>query len=757
MPNYDDLAAALADQSAAFGVFPQMGGRRKTQDVEAAKNIPVDILRGRVAGLLGAIPDLLNMAGRSPMPTETFGDTQYEPTKQLPYGSEHYLKTLPLAPTTQTGRVANEMGALVPLDPRTVVKAGKPVVSLLGNELARGMYGNEGSLANVIPTAMKPRFATEPQMQMAQTITKPKAEVSPLGFYSAVEQQALNIPRKQGTGESFLNDLAKGQDVKKYEMEAMGLDEFLRGKPNVTRQEVQDYIAGNRINVQEKQLGASVSEDPIGLAKRQAVFDKYRPQIYALEQEYKLYNDALDNQILEARNKFVDAHAKLNTQGRMPTAQDYAEYNLADEELKRIRLLPRNRRDFNDKQDALFNARDAEANAAYPVPEPTPSKYHKFQLPGGENYREILLTLPSSKTSMEEFLNIAGKKYGGNTPRNQWLPEDNAMYEKLLQEERTRINTEYRSGHFSEPNILAHMRVNDRVDAEGKKMLLIEEIQSDWHQAGREKGYKGKGTLKELPDNYFVQEVKTIDGDTMYVVRDTSNPSVIINKDYNRQSAINGVINELNASSAGGVPDAPFKDTWHQLALKRALKEAVDKGYDRIGLTTGAQQAKRYDLSKQVDYIDYKTSGYGDSTKYSLGIVDKNQQGIDLPKEYYSAKELPEIVGKEIAEKIIKGEGQSGGGRMTLRGVDLQVGGEGMKKYYDEIYPAFLNKQGKKYGAQVGETQVPTDRSTIDGMPSMYPNKETVRYLDITPEMRKAIKEGQPIASIQNELAKALA
>jgi hypothetical protein len=80
-----------------------------------------------------------------------------------------------------------------------------------------------------------------------------------------------------------------------------------------------------------------------------------------------------------------------------------------------------------------------------------------------------------------------------------------------------------------------------------------------------------------------------------------------------------------------------------------------------------------------------------------------------------------------------------------------------MKKYYDEIYPAFLNKQGKKYGAQVGETQIPTDRSTIDGMPSMYQNKETVRYLDITPEMRKAIQEGQPIASIQNELAKALA
>ena len=54
---------------------------------------------------------------------------------------------------------------------------------------------------------------------------------------------------------------------------------------------------------------------------------------------------------------------------------------------------------------------------------------------------------------------------------------------------------QYRSSHFDQPNILAHLRVNDRVDADGKKMLLIEEVQSDWHQAGRDKGYKTKQNL----------------------------------------------------------------------------------------------------------------------------------------------------------------------------------------------------------------------------------------------------------------------
>jgi hypothetical protein len=46
----------------------------------------------------------------------------------------------------------------------------------------------------------------------------------------------------------------------------------------------------------------------------------------------------------------------------------------------------------------------------------------------------------------------------------------------------------YRSPHWDEPNVLAHVRFNDRV-TDGKKTLFIEEVQSDWHQAGKRKGY----------------------------------------------------------------------------------------------------------------------------------------------------------------------------------------------------------------------------------------------------------------------------
>jgi hypothetical protein len=56
-------------------------------------------------------------------------------------------------------------------------------------------------------------------------------------------------------------------------------------------------------------------------------------------------------------------------------------------------------------------------------------------------------------------------------------------------------------GHFGAlgENLLAHVRLNDRLGPNGEKILFIEEIQSDWAQAGREKGFgpRAAGSLEE--------------------------------------------------------------------------------------------------------------------------------------------------------------------------------------------------------------------------------------------------------------------
>jgi hypothetical protein len=770
----------MADLGAAFGFYPQLNRRRQGSPADSA-NLPIDVLRGRLAGLLGAPADIANLL-RSPSPTEMFGDVSYEAPAQFPYTTEKFLKDLPLAPTSRVGQVAGQAASFVPLNPMPAVRGVQKIGQMAGEELAATMMGQRPNsmMSKVVP---QPLFAVAPEQGLLSTKvepiesllqTKPQAPVSDIGFYSATEQAALNLGRNKGTGQSFINDLMKAPDVKKEELTYTGLDDFLRDKPNVTKQEVQDFLANNRVDVQEVTYGAQIAENPVGIAKRKEVFDKYEPEIQALYKEidnprYKLVNKGMTGEEynrgvvlqnrtfrgepLTAQEKFEldDILSRLDsiTVKEFDNVEEArkAYFGMNQEEKLKHSIRPvKSPSELQQEINTIQNIRDSEADAVYVVPESTPTKFGKYQLAGGENYREILLTLPENMSAYDKYTKSLREKYGQGGFDNLPLTDvERARLEKFYANEDV---SSYQSSHFKEPNILAHMRVNDRVDADGKKMLLVEEIQSDWHQAGREKGYKGKGTLKELPDDYFVQEIKTIDGDTMYVVRNVDNPSVVLNKDYNRQSAINGVVNELNASSAGGVPDAPFKDTWYQLALKRLTKYAADNGYERIGLTTGKRQIERFadELRQNVDEIAF-SSGYPSKDITTISASQNGQlafTGTVKDGKFLDGqargKTVEEVLGKSMAKQIA--EKESG----VLKGDDLTIGGEGMKKYYDDIYPKFLDKYGKKYGASVGETQITTDYARdASGIPAQRPSKETIRYLDITPQMKEGTSKGQPL------------
>jgi hypothetical protein len=271
-------------------------------------------------------------------------------------------------------------------------------------------------------------------------------------------------------------------------------------------------------------------------------------------------------------------------------------------------------------------------------------------------------------------------------------------------------------------------------------MLLIEEVQSDWHQTGRDVGYKTKQNL----ENWYNQN--KLESDPPFSDLNSEQISII---ERNRNAGMGGDTS---------VPDAPMKDTWYQLALKRAIQVAAEQGYDRIGLTTGARQAERFDLSKQVNEIVVPTvmpdGGRSvridptDGTSIKL-MVDKDGTvtGYGSGSTQFSGRKLNEVIGKEMAEKVMKADSDS-----RFSGIDLRVGGEGMKKYYDEIYPKFLDKYGKKWGARVGETNVdisggrPTQYGDFDTyMANKDAGKEPVRYIDITPEMKASVSKGQPL------------
>ena len=712
----------MADLGAAFGFYPQLNRRRQGSPADSA-NLPIDVLRGRLAGLLGAPADIANLL-RSPSPTEMFGDVSYEAPAQFPYTTEKFLKDLPLAPTSRVGQVAGQAASFVPLNPMPAVRGVQKIGQMAGEELAATMLGQRPNsmMSKVVP---QPLFAVAPEQGLLATKTepiesllqtKPQAPVSDIGFYSATEQAALNLGRNKGTGQSFINDLMKAPDVKKEELAYTGLDDFLRDKPNVTKQEVQDFLANNRVDVQETQLGGALS--PEMQTTRDALNDKYK---------------VLIDDIANAKSQFEE--------GKITYAQ------------------VRNTVSNNQIQIEALNSQIKEINNTVP-----PTKFGQYTLASGENYREILLTLPAASddalkahraAKSEALVNREKAHNLLNTQGYTPTAKDYEAY-NLADAEWNRIQkipaptqSNYLSSHFNEPNILAHMRVNDRIDADGKKMLLVEEIQSDWHQAGREKGYQNKSGIygeKVTPEEYK----RGVELQNQQ--RNQSEPLT-----PSEQTELSDIMTRHEASIVGArVPDAPFKDTWYQLALKRLTKYAADNGYERIGLTTGKQQAERFDLSKQVDELLHSKNADG-TYQVSAQVQGRGQMiGEAIPEN-----KLSDYVGKEVAEKIIKGDGKriEVSGKYnpesmtstkeymnSLSGIDLKIGGEGMKKYYDEIYPKFLDKYGKKYGASVGETQITTDYARdASGIPAQRPSKETIRYLDITPQMKEGTSKGQPL------------
>jgi hypothetical protein len=140
-----------------------------------------------------------------------------------------------------------------------------------------------------------------------------------------------------------------------------------------------------------------------------------------------------------------------------------------------------------------------------------------------------------------------------------------------------------------------------------------------------------------------------------------------------------------------GVPDAPFKKTWHELALKRMLREASEKGYDRLSWTPGEAQAERYSLAKQVENIQVKPEN--NTRKVTVnsksGVhasADVDSKGI-ITKGYDAfsgsvGKPLSDAIGKEMADRIMKTTADT-----KLEGEGLKIGGEGMKGFYDNIIP----------------------------------------------------------------------
>lgn len=645
---------------------------------------------------------------------------------------------------------------------------------------------------------------------------EPLYSITPNGFYSRAEEVARTKLPGSASGDQMLASL-RNAGVKADELEWTGLAERLAGRAKVTRGEVLREIAENGLKVGEVVKGGGSAgvwkRDPMtGVDKTEDGRFEMRPRPMDFKTQVERLHHVADGGVPVGYPVREIAREILRKVGEGAVAtpaqleKELEARHVGIGYLKdRIELV--DNKEFPGRSGTFSDrpAAEEEVNQAYGGPGSS-TKWRDYTTPGGENYRELLLALPAKALELKlgdtdekglmEFsigdesgtVRDTGRepwdrRYIVNSPhmQNAGFPSMDAVKEAIERSANdftkggaagnyigNARQDVFKSAHWSEPNVLAHVRFDERVDADGRKTLHVAEVQSDWHQQGRENGYRVPGEREALVNKLDVanerlgwakKEFDKMAGHSGFSPEERHAASRELSEAQNNFHMANEEFNQY-ARRGHNVPDAPFKKTWHELALRRVVRWAAEHGFDQVTWDPGRVQSERYGLGNHVSSLYWQENPNDPGSFELFGTTNPEDEEVETRLGTYREEELPAVVGKELAARIVASPSMSsrfGDEKMRsgeASGVDLEIGGEGQKGFYDKIVPEYLNKLGKRYGARVGETRIHTaPPGAVRTMKDLKNSKEvesnsmTVPSFPITPAMRASVmRVGQPLA-----------
>jgi hypothetical protein len=576
-------------------------------------------------------------------------------------------------------------------------------ISMIDDIIDMGIRGAR-DVAPIVRPAIKSatKAATEAGTKAIETVqetlaTPPVGAISldTLGFSSRLSEGVDKLQDK-GTGPQFLAQLSKMKGVPQAEIKVTGLDEYLKNTPKVTKQEVQDYLETNRLQLIEDEriagAGRLTERDLNALPSEFDWLDRYD-----LDEQFEDKAHLRNHLMVTLNRHFDDLEADAADTGGF-----YAKDSSGE-----VRYIPESKKFewFESEQDRIDDilSEFPDFNSATKYPD-------DYQIPGGQNYREILYKLPDDK--------VEGRF---RSPPNHFDLADNTF---------------------------GSIRATDRT-IDGTPTLFAEEIQSDWAIAGAKRGYKSKIDSNEnalLVKQYdsLTAERRQIEG----IVATGDDASPVTQNAIQKLNQINAELTQISDRLTlirSGVPDNPFRGNWYKPVINNFLVKAAKEGKGGIGFPVGQIIADRYNLRTVVDTIEVKkptedkmTSVFitpkGKTTPFLL-LVDKKGIVKDAPISYqnqFLEKPLSVVLGKEASEEILSG------GSRVIKTEGMAFGGKGKDKLYDDMLPKHLNEIGKRYGVQLEKRTIPFSEGK---------KKESeVYFMPITEEMRNDIlSEGLPM------------
>lgn len=505
-------------------------------------------------------------------------------------------------------------------------------------------------------------------------------------FVSNAQRAVEGIKQDKATPEQWLKMIEKQGGLKAGEDKWLGLSDWLNASDNksITKQEILDFIGENKIEIEEVHYGGNTH----------GAYEKLDEEILSLwhEAEGNSYDKAeqVQNILNERYIGFADV-AEIWYDGSLRVKNEGALAQILGED------------------------------------NPINSTRLNCTTQGLENKREIALTVPTIES---------------------WNEDDDVHF-----------------GDAGGGRAVAWIRFGETTDSDGNSVLVIDEIQSKRHQEGREKGYEHyfpisgvhAGEYVKVKDEKYadrisfaevtddrdipIGQIEKIDGKYHPIA---SNGQRIGFKEFDTEQEALDVVAKVY-TRVDGVPSAPFEKNWHELAMKRMLRLAAEEGYDKVAWTKGEQQAERYNIGAVVERIESKDTVDYDS-KLGVELVKQvdlfardgnvitlrlTPEGIVRASSQYNGHHISDIVGKELGNRIMTET------VLVLKEQDLRIGGEGMKGFYDEILPRFMNRYGKKWGTKVEDVKLPKVEEAGRVMHSVA----------VTEEMRESVMEGQVMFS----------
>lgn len=537
------------------------------------------------------------------------------------------------------------------------------------------------------------------------------------GMYSKAERAAAGLPMDKMQGPQALGMLEKvvGPDELKW----TGLADRLASTPQLTKQQLVDMIRQNDVQLNEVIRGGK----PLNR-------NEVRP------------TETASAPFLGEWNKLVEERELL--QAEVNQALSEGRYT----DWRQDPIIAAKDQDITSRMDDLHEKMiDATIDEMGGLGLETkfgPRQNKDWSLRGGKNYQETVITTPETKATIEEWPVIDKDGIGRGTYTSKEAAE--AAAQKIGATVGEKKNTEvlrgFRGQHWSEPNVIAHIRTNEFSGFENgkyftpssEKVFNLDELQSDWAQKGKKKGFSEPVT--SLPEGYTIKEQPLRGGDIRYHVYDENGQ--LRSTGFSRQNAINSMVNNLN--DTGGVIAGPYvKSTsqWVDLGLKKAVSQAIDSGSDVFTWTPGKVNADRYSLANNLKRVEYEPN---DDGTFEISAIGKDAEEV-YNQDAMSLNDIEEYFGKDLAEKIKTDQGTKMEGRPLrdwryFEGEGLKAKGDGMVDFYENIVPKRLSEVIRKATGEKPQFQTWTIQ-TADG-------PLEVQGFRFTPEMKaklQAIKE----------------